>query len=80
MVAPVANRYPMAADPDFGSKLDFLITALSICLGRLALARRSPGFTLLDCDRPLADFIHQFSGVRPRSLPRPRPVWPCTMT
>ena len=55
----------MAADPDFAGTLDCLITALSISLGRLALARRSPGFTLLDCDRPLADFIHQFSGVPP---------------
>lgn len=29
----------------------------------IALARRSPGFSLLDWDRTLADFTHQFGGV-----------------
>ena len=29
----------------------------------LALARRSPGFTLLDWDRPLSDFTRQFGGL-----------------
>lgn len=33
----------------------------------LALARRSPGFTMLDWDRPLSDFVRQFGGAQPET-------------
>ncbi|MEO8242017.1 MAG: helix-turn-helix transcriptional regulator [bacterium] len=37
----------------------------------LALARRSPGFSMLDWDRPLTDFVRQFGGIGRVEWPEP---------